>query len=140
MIRAGFLSAEDRGDLIGLARDGSAAHRLGRLANAIVLLDSGWSCRQVADALTAAAARSALVAWDCGDIAALDPRDRPFIERTFGICYESCSGLIALLHRLDLEYRKPEAIGLDAAKSGSFCCRLRGPVEQPCPRPSGPVR
>jgi hypothetical protein len=44
MIRTGFLSAEDRTDLIALARDRSAAHRLARRANALVLLDDGWSC------------------------------------------------------------------------------------------------
>ena len=51
MIRAGFLSAEDRADLIALARDGSAEHRLARRANALVLLDAGWSCEKVAAAL-----------------------------------------------------------------------------------------
>jgi transposase len=51
MIRAGFLSAVDRADLIALARDGSAAHRLARRANALVLLDAGWSCEKVAEAL-----------------------------------------------------------------------------------------
>jgi transposase len=51
MIRAGFLSSEDRADLIALARDGSAAHRLARRANALVLLDAGWSCEKVAAAL-----------------------------------------------------------------------------------------
>jgi hypothetical protein len=51
MIRGGFLSAQDRGTLIALARDGSAASRLTRRANALVLLDDGWSCQEVADAL-----------------------------------------------------------------------------------------
>jgi transposase len=51
MIRSGYLSAEDRADLIELARDGSAAHRLARRANALVLLDDGWSCERVAAAL-----------------------------------------------------------------------------------------
>jgi transposase len=51
MIRAGFLSSIDRDDLIALARDGSATHRLARRANALVLLDSGWSCEKVAGAL-----------------------------------------------------------------------------------------
>ncbi|MDB5402491.1 MAG: putative IS630-family transposase, partial [Rhodopila sp.] len=41
MIRAGFLDPEARRDLIELARDGSAAHRLARRANALVLLDQG---------------------------------------------------------------------------------------------------
>jgi hypothetical protein len=44
MIRAGFLSPEDRADPIALARDGSAAHRLARRANALVLIDAGWNC------------------------------------------------------------------------------------------------
>ena len=51
MICTGFLSEVDRTDLIELARDGSAAHRLARRANALVLLDSGWSCEKVAGAL-----------------------------------------------------------------------------------------
>jgi hypothetical protein len=33
-----------------LARDGSAASRVTRRANALVLLDDGWSCQEVADA------------------------------------------------------------------------------------------
>ena len=51
MIRGGFLSPDDRADLICLARDGSAAHRLTRRANALVLLDNGWNCEQVSAAL-----------------------------------------------------------------------------------------
>ena len=51
MIRRGFLDAESRKDLTELARDGSAAHRLARRANALVLLDDGWSCQEVAAAL-----------------------------------------------------------------------------------------
>ena len=45
-----------------------------------------------------------------------------FIEREFGIVYESRAGLIALLHRLGLEYHKPEVIGrsLDAEKQQAF--------------------
>ena len=50
MIRAGFLSPEDRAGVIALARDGSAAHRLARRANALVLLDDGWSCEKIAGA------------------------------------------------------------------------------------------
>jgi transposase len=48
MIRKGFLDAEARQDLIELARDGSVEHRLGRRANALVLLDKGMSCEKVA--------------------------------------------------------------------------------------------
>jgi hypothetical protein len=43
MNRGGFLSAEDRSQLIALTRDGSAASRLTRRANALVLLDDGWN-------------------------------------------------------------------------------------------------
>ena len=45
MIRGGFLTAEERRDL--LARDGLAEHRLARRANALVLLDRGMSCDEV---------------------------------------------------------------------------------------------
>jgi hypothetical protein len=51
MIRGGFLSAEDRGQLIALARDGSALSRVTRRANALVLVDDGWNREQVATAL-----------------------------------------------------------------------------------------
>ena len=51
MIRPGFLDSESRRDLIELARDGSAAHRLARRANALVLLDKGLSCQSVAEVL-----------------------------------------------------------------------------------------
>jgi len=45
-----------------------------------------------------------------------------FIEREFGVVYESRAGLIALLHRLGLEYHKPEVIGrkLNAEKQQAF--------------------
>ena len=51
MIRGGFLDAEAKRGLIELARDGTAEHRLARRANALVLLDEGWSCQRVATAL-----------------------------------------------------------------------------------------
>jgi transposase len=51
MIRPGFLDSESRRDLTDLARDGSIAHRLGRRANALVLLDGGMSCATVAKVL-----------------------------------------------------------------------------------------
>jgi transposase len=45
-----------------------------------------------------------------------------WIEQEFGIVYESRSGLIALLHRLGLEHRKPQAVSrkLDPAKQKAF--------------------
>jgi Homeodomain-like domain len=51
MIRGHFLSEEDRNKLIALARDGSVGSRVTRRANALVLLDDGWSCQEVAAAL-----------------------------------------------------------------------------------------
>jgi hypothetical protein len=51
MIRPGFLDRESRQDLIELARNGSAAHRLARRANALVLLDDGMSCEAIANVL-----------------------------------------------------------------------------------------
>jgi transposase len=51
MIRRGFLDSESRRDLVELARDGSAAHRLARRANALVLLDKGMSFQSVAEVL-----------------------------------------------------------------------------------------
>ena len=51
MIRRGFLDSESRRDLIELARDGSAAHRLARRANALVLLDDGMSCEAISKVL-----------------------------------------------------------------------------------------
>ena len=51
MIRRGFLDSASRQDLIELARDGLAANRLARRANALVLLDDGMSCEAVAKVL-----------------------------------------------------------------------------------------
>jgi len=51
MIRRGFLDAESRQDLIEIARDVTALHGRGRRANALVLLDKGWSYAQVSAAL-----------------------------------------------------------------------------------------
>jgi transposase len=50
VIRGGFLSSTDRQAPIGIARDGLAEHRVARRANAVVLLDRGWSCERVAAA------------------------------------------------------------------------------------------
>ena len=45
-----------------------------------------------------------------------------WIEQEFGIVYESRSGLIALLHRLGIDYRKPQAVPskADEAKQKAF--------------------
>ncbi len=155
MIRPGFLSTAERKELLSLARDGSAAHRIARRANAILLLDDGWSCERVAKALyfDDDTVRGWRKLYDERGIAGLEQFDArgsssrlsaeqekvlkayvaqalprstrqigAFIEREFGIVYESRSGLIALLHRLGLEYHKPEVIGrkLDEEKQQAF--------------------
>jgi transposase len=45
-----------------------------------------------------------------------------WIEREFGIIYQSRSGLVALLHRLGMVHRKPQAVSskLDEAKQQAF--------------------
>ena len=45
-----------------------------------------------------------------------------WIEQEFGITYQSRSGLVALLHRLGMEHRKPQAVSqkLDVAKQKAF--------------------
>jgi transposase len=155
MIRRGFLSTAERKELISLARDGLAEHRLARRANAILLLDDGWSCERVAKALYLDddTVRSWRKLYEERGVAGLEqfeaggsssrlsagqekelkdyvtqalPRSTReiggFIQQKFGIVYESRSGLIALLHRLGLEYHKPEVIGrkLDAEKQQAF--------------------
>jgi transposase len=143
MIRGGFLDTASRRDLIGLARAGSAAHRLARRANALVLLDDGMSCPAVAKVLLldddtvrswhrlyeeedvesladfghegsacrlSEARQEKLKAW----ITEMLPRSTrevgAWIEREFGIEYQGRPGLIALLHRLGMEHRKPKAV------------------------------
>jgi transposase len=51
-----------------------------------------------------------------------------WIEQTFGVVYQSRSGLIALLHRLGLEHRKPQAVSrkLDPAKQQAFIDAYEG--------------
>lgn len=155
MIRGGFLDAEAKRDLIDLARDGSVEHRLGRRANALLLLNNGMSCAQVAKVLfldddtirtwrrlyfedgieglagfghEGSACRlnverqDKLKAW-IGETLPRSTREiGAWVEREFGIVYEGRSGLIALLHRLGMEHRKPQAIPrqLDEKKQQDF--------------------
>jgi transposase len=133
----------------------AARHRLPavRRANALVLLDDGWRCQEVAAAflLNDDTIRSwhklfeqrgieGLTSFDVGGSASFlsavqeealkafvaTPRSTrqvgAFIAREFGLVYESRSGLIALLHRLDLEYHKPNVIPrkLDEDKQKAF--------------------
>jgi transposase len=155
MFRRGFLSNAERQELLALARDGLAEHRLARRANAILLLDEGLSCERVAKVLYldddtvrrwrklyAERGITGLGQFDAGGsasrlsvaqeetlkayVAKALPRTTreigAFIEREPGIVYESRAGLIALLHRLGLEYHKPEVIGrnLNAEKQRAF--------------------
>src|ERR1019366_630142 len=129
-LQSGFLSEEDRKALTALARDGSSPCRVSRRANALVLLDKGWSCQQVADALlldddTIRGWRKlfeqrgveGITGFDVGGsasylgvkqeddlkawVGAALPRSTrqigAWIEKEFGLVYESRSGLIALL-------------------------------------------
>jgi transposase len=155
MIRAGFLDAESRRDLIELARDGSAAHRLARRANALVLLDKGMSCSSVANVLLldgdtiltwyqlyqedgiegltrfghegstcrlTVEQQAKLKAWIGETLPRTTRAVGAWIARECGIEYQTRSGLIALLHRVGMEHRKPQAISrkLDPMKQAAF--------------------
>lgn len=155
MIRGGFLTDEERKDLIELARDGTAEHRLARRANALVLLDLGWSCEQVGQALLldddtirtwhrlfledgvdgltgflyggrscqlAAEQQDKLKLWVGETLPRTTREIGAWIEREFGVVYESRSGLVALMHRLGLEHRKPQSVSrkLDPARQQAF--------------------
>src|SRR5258708_10520726 len=154
MIRPGFLSAAERKELRALARDGLSEARVARRANAIVLLNDGWSCQEVAAALLidddsvrawyklyaehgltglvvfnhlgsqsrlTSEQETALFEW----VRMTLPRNTrtigEWIEKTFGVAY-SHARLIALLHRLRLDHRKPHlgAPKLHAAKQKAF--------------------
>jgi transposase len=112
-------------------------------ANALVLLDDGWSCQQVAHAflldddtirgwrklfeqrgiegLTSfyeggsasyltAKQEDNLTAWVGATLPRSTRQIGAFIKKEFSHVYESRSGLIALSHRLGLEYDKPDVI------------------------------
>ena len=154
MIRPGFLSEDERNELCALARHGLGEVRVGRRANAVVLLNDGLSCEEVARVLLvdddtvrswhsvfalhgiaglrvfnyqgsqshlSVAAEAELFEW----IAATLPRNTrmigAWIARTHGVDY-SKAGLLALLHRLKIEYRKPDMVSgkLDAEKQKAF--------------------
>ena len=155
MIRGSFLREEDRKALVALARDNMSAGRVTRRANALVLLDDGMSCEEVARVLLfddetirewyRLFERSGLDGLTCFDVGGSSsllsaeqavalkafvtstlPRSTrqvgAWIKKEFGLVYESRSGLVALLHRLGLEYNKPEVIPrkLDEAKQAAF--------------------
>ena len=155
MISSGFLSPEQRRDLTALARKGKVEHRVARRANALILLDRGMSCEEVAAVLLldddtvrtwhgqfaqtgvkgvsefhgggsvaqlTEAQMAELRTW----VAATLPRSTreigAWIEQSFGVVYETRSGLIKLLNRLDLVHRKPQTISrkLSPAKQEAF--------------------
>jgi transposase len=155
MIRPGFLDPESRRDLIELTRDGSAAHRLARRANGLVLLDEGMSCASIArvlfldddtirtwyqlyqeDGIEGLASfnheggscqltveqQDRLKAWITETLPRTTRHVGAWIAAEFGIEYQTRSGLIALLHRLGMEHRKPKSISrkLDPAKQAAF--------------------
>ena len=155
MIRAGFLDPESRSDLIDLARDGSVAYRLARRANALVLLDGGMSCGEVAEVLLldddtvrtwyrlykdegieglasfgydgstcrlSDAQQDKLRTWIAETLPRTTREVGAWIETECGVTYDSRSGLIALLHRLGMEHRKPKAVSskLDPDKQAAF--------------------
>ncbi|CAK0753998.1 hypothetical protein WCLP8_2530008 [uncultured Gammaproteobacteria bacterium] len=164
MIRGGFLTAEDRKDLIELARDGSAEHRFGRRANALVLLDAGWRCLSVGQALLdddtirtwfrlfqedgveglagfgyegsagrlTVARQEKLTAWIADTLPRPTREVVAWIESECAISYQSRSGLVALLHRLGMEHRKPELVSrkLDEAKQKTFIETYRDRYER----------
>ncbi len=141
--------------MIELARDGSVEHRLGRRANALLLLNDGMSCAEVGKVLfidddtvrtwhrsyqedgiegltrfdmggsasfLSAAQEEALKVFVGAALPRSTRRIGAWIEKEFGVVYESRSGLIALLHRLGLEYHKPNVIPrkLDKEKQQAF--------------------
>jgi transposase len=154
MIRRGFLSADERSELRALARDGLSEARVARRANAIVLLDSGWSCEEVAAALLidddtvrswhalyaehgltglvvmghqgsqshlSIAAEAALVDWIRTSLPRNTRMIGAWIAGTHAVAY-SHAGLIALLRRLKIVYRKPDLVSakLDPARQEAF--------------------
>jgi len=165
MIRPHFLDPESRRDLIDLARDGSAAHRLARRANALVLLDDGMSCAAIAKVLfldddtirtwyqlyqqdgveglagfgheggvcrLTVDQQDKLKAWIDETLPRTTRQVGAWIAAECGIEYQTRSGLIALLHRLGVEHRKPKAISrkLDPVKQQAFIDAYEGLLNQ----------
>ena len=143
MIHGGFLTPEQRRDLTILARKPTVAHRVARRANALVLLDRGKSCEDVAEyllpgddtvrtwhslfeqtgikgisdfkvggslGLLTETQMVRLKAWVSETLPHSTRLIGAWIEKTFGVVYETRGGLIKLLNRLGLEHRKPETI------------------------------
>ena len=128
---------------------------MARRANAVLLLDDGWNCERVAQALyldddtvrgwrktfdesgleglrrfEAGGSASHLSREQEEELSAYVRESLPrstreaavFLYQRFGVCYESSSGLVALLHRLGFDYKKPQEFGrgLDVEKQQAF--------------------
>ena len=155
MIRAGFLDAESRQDLIDLARDGSVEHRLARRANALILLDRGQSCSEVATNLLldddtirtwyrlyeedglegiidfgyeggacrlSLEQKEKLKLWITQTLPRTTRQIGAWIEQEFEVVYQGRSGLIALMRRMGMVYRKPKTVSrkLNVEKQKAF--------------------
>jgi len=147
MIHGNFLTPEQRRDLTILARRPKVEHRVARRANALVLLDRGMSCEEVAEVLLldddtvrtwfslfkqtgvkgisdfkGGGSIGQLTEAQSAELKAWVTEIGAWIEKTFGIVYETRGGLIKLLNRLGLEHRKPETISrkLSPAKQAAF--------------------
>jgi transposase len=160
MIAAGFLSEAERLALRRVLRNGLEEYRVGRRANAIVLLDDGWSSEEVSSALLVdddtirewfrlyeadglvglrnfghegsscrltAEQQETLKAWVAKNLPRNTNKIGAWLKETYDLTY-SHAGLIALLHRLGLEYRKPEVIPrkLNEEKQKAFIKEYEG--------------
>jgi transposase len=143
VVQSVFLTKEVREKLIAMTREGSLAHRFSRRAKALVLLDDGWNCQQVAHVLLpdddtirgwrklfqqrgvegltsldvggsasylTAKQEDDLKTWVGATLPRSTRRIGTWIKKEFGLVCDRRSGLIALLHRLGLEYHKPDMI------------------------------
>ena len=152
MIHGGFLSAKERTALQAVMRHPSEIHGVARRANAILLLDDGLSCADVAKVLYLdddrvrtwlkryqAGGLDEMTVFDwkgrSGDLsrermAELSARLGERLMRdsgevaAYGVVY-SPSGCVALLHRLGFEYKRPESLPAraDEAKQAAFISR-----------------
>src|SRR5664279_231907 len=86
----------------------------------------GGSCRLTAEQ------QEKLKAWIAETLPRTARQVGAWIINEFGIEYQTRSGLIALLHRLGMEHRKPKAISrkLDPAKQAAFIKSYEGLLNQ----------
>jgi transposase len=133
MIQSGFPGEQDRGKPIALARRANAPVLLDegwscqQVAHALLLDDDtirGWRKlfeQRGIEGITSfdvggsssyltAKQEDDLKAWVSAMLPRLTLQIGALIEKEFGLVYESRAGLIALLHRLGLEYHKPNVI------------------------------